>query len=343
MRTLTLALCGLGFGALALQAQSVISVRSGTVHHVEGQVFLNNSLVRMKFGEFPAMKDGQELSTSMGRAEVLLTPGALLRLAENSAVRLVAGSLEDTRVEVLQGNVLLEIVEADKDTRVTLLVGESTFTPRKGGLFRFDREGGKLQVYEGEMLVRVGAGEPLRVKAGRELALDGTTTLAKFDRDETDAFHRWASRRASYLAMANPSTARSLTTGLWGLNGWAYNPYFGLYSFVPVNGRRISPFGYAYWSPRRVEEFYQPRTFSGGGAGSGSAWSTMSAWESGNRGGWGGTSASGSMRTSDGYSGGMSSGSVSSGSVSAAPAASSTPSGGSVREGGVGRGGRGGQ
>ena len=50
-----------------------------------------------KFAEFPDVKNGQTLAAEDGRAEVLLTPGVILRIAENSSFQMVSNSRSDTR------------------------------------------------------------------------------------------------------------------------------------------------------------------------------------------------------------------------------------------------------
>src|SRR4051812_40320972 len=65
-------------------AQSVISAHSGLIHYVEGQTFLDSNPVEVKISKFPEMKENMELTTKDGRAEVLLNPGAFLRVGENS-------------------------------------------------------------------------------------------------------------------------------------------------------------------------------------------------------------------------------------------------------------------
>ena len=76
---LLIALAGVGLASIA-DAQQVISAQSGTVHYIEGMVYAGGQLVDRKFGQFPALKAGEELETKDGRAEVLLTPGAFLRV-----------------------------------------------------------------------------------------------------------------------------------------------------------------------------------------------------------------------------------------------------------------------
>src|SRR2546429_3861810 len=48
---------------------------------------------------FPDVKENWQLRTEEGRAEVLLTPGVFLRVSENSAIRMIANRLIDTRVD----------------------------------------------------------------------------------------------------------------------------------------------------------------------------------------------------------------------------------------------------
>src|SRR5437879_2119705 len=49
-------------------AQSVISAKSGLVHYVEGQVYVNDQLVESKFGNFPDVKENWQLRTEEGEA-----------------------------------------------------------------------------------------------------------------------------------------------------------------------------------------------------------------------------------------------------------------------------------
>jgi FecR protein. len=153
-----------------LQAQSVISARSGIVHYVEGDVFLGDKAVTPTFGQFPDIKEGDRLSTTEGRAEVLLTPGVFLRLAENSAVRMISNRLIDTRVEILKGSVLVECAEVMKDNANTFVMGDATFEVRKKGLVRLDADSMQAKVYAGEVLVSRGS-DTLTLKEGRQTAV----------------------------------------------------------------------------------------------------------------------------------------------------------------------------
>lgn len=251
-------------------AQSVISAQSGLIHYIQGRVYLGDQAVETKFGQFPQIKENEELRTARGRAEVLLNPGVFLRVKENSSFRMISTRLTDPRLELLSGTILIEAAELDKDTPVTVVYRDATISLLQDGLYRLETEPAQVRVFDGRAVVTV-AGQEVIVKKGRLLALDGTLAVQKFDRDQTDAFDRWSGRRAEQLAMANIYAARSINDmGLsWRSSAWGWNPYFGMFTFIPLGGAYYSPYGYRFWSPTRVYVLYEPprRASSLGGGG----------------------------------------------------------------------------
>ncbi len=270
MQPLSRALVVLALCSLAAFGQSVVSARSGMIHLVEGRVFLGDEAVEVKFGQFPEVKENQVLRTEMGRAEVILTPGVFLRVAENSSFRMITNRLIDTRLEFLSGSAVIEAGDIPRDNAVTVVMGDAEVRLARRGLYRLDSDPASVRVFDGEVQVAQ-SGREVDVKGGRMLALGAEPAAAKFDKDETDALDRWSRRRAEYVAMANISAANSIRrSGMsWGSSGWAFNPYFGMFTFVPVSGTWYSPYGFRYWSPRAVYAVYQPRIIyappSGGG------------------------------------------------------------------------------
>ena len=232
-------------------AQQVISAKSGLINYTEGQVFLGDSLVKHKFGEYPDIKTGQHLRTEEGRAEVLLTPGVFLRLAENSEIGMVANALSDTRMEVLKGAVVVEANEVSKEIGVEFLVSGSRVDLRKPGVFRIDAsDPPRIRAYDGEMLPSRTDSRPLSRK-GREMLLTSVPVAEKFSKDETDPFFRWAARRSGYVAAANLSAAHYLREQdySFGSGSWFYSPYMGLFTYIPVHGFYRNMWNYAYYSP----------------------------------------------------------------------------------------------
>ena len=94
---------------LSLAGQTVRSTRSGLLYFFDGYVFIGDEQVQQRFGRFQEIGEGRVLRTALGRAEVLLTPGVVLRVDENSAIRMVSDSLSDTRIELLRGSAIVEV------------------------------------------------------------------------------------------------------------------------------------------------------------------------------------------------------------------------------------------
>jgi hypothetical protein len=332
--------------ATAIQAQSVISARSGTIHYVEGKVLLNEQEIAPKFGEFPAMDNGAILrTTGEGRVEVLLIPGVILRVGENSSIRMVANSLADTRVELQAGKAVLECAEILKGDAVALVVGGTLVSFAKNGLYEATAEPPAVRVYKGEATM-LADGKPMIVKRGHEALLGSVVTAEKFDENATDDLYNWSSRRSGYLALANVSAANSMNNGYGGGygysgygyagGGWAWNPWFGMFTMVPMSGMLWSPFGYGFYSPYSVYGAYFPYYYGYGGSSGGKSGGSRGGAGTGARPYSGGrpVTHSGGTAVSSGLSGGGSSGASSGGGGH-----SSGGGGGHSSGGGGGRGG----
>ena len=122
-------------GALA---QSIVSAKSGAVHHVEGRVLIDGKVVESKIAEFPNLNEGSVLRTERGRAEMLLTPGVIVRLGENSAVRMISNRLSDTRLEMVEGSALVEVMEMLKENAVSFTSKDASIQLLDKGLYRMD-------------------------------------------------------------------------------------------------------------------------------------------------------------------------------------------------------------
>ena len=343
----SLSVAVLTLGAIPALAQSVISAKSGVVSYVIGQVMVGDQEVKPSETKYPEVKENAVLSTGEGRAEVLLTLGAILRVSDNSSFKMLTNRLIDTRVELLTGTHIVEVAEIQKDNNLTLTVKDATVVITKRGLYRFDVEQSRIKVFEGVLGVTVN-GQSTLVGSGK--AINTTTaSVEKFDKEATDAMDHWAKRRAELIAMANASSAKQVhdygcspNSNFAAVNGanspcnnpcnsWRYNPWYGLVTYIPCGGNIYSPYGYRYWSPYNVmRAFYVPPPqpiYNGGGGGFGNA------------------GYAGMSQTSSGYSGAMSapSSSVSSSTaaVSSGTSSSSAASSASSRHGASGGGGGG--
>ncbi len=252
-----------------VQAQNLISAKSGLVHYVEGDVLVAGKPVERKLNLFTTVKPGELLTTGEGRAEVLLGPGVFLRISEKSIVRMVNAELSDTRVELVSGAAIVEAADTIKENKTTVVLGSSSIALKKEGIYSLTADPATVRVWTGEIAV-VDDGRTLNVKGGRELALAGMA-VTKFKSDETDSLYRWAKRRSGYIALANISGARRAEQ--WGVpisgySGWYFNPWFNMFTFIPTRGIWNSPFGYRFFSPGAVVWLYQPGGFAAVGGGS---------------------------------------------------------------------------
>jgi FecR protein len=258
-------------GTSSAWAQQVISAHSGVIHLVEGQVTLDGTPVQPKFAEFPDVKNGQTLASQDGRAEVLMNPGVILRIGENSSFKMLSNSRSDTRLQVLTGEAVVEVGELLSTNAITIVYGDVHVELIKRGLYQISADPGKLRVYEGEARVTEG-NQTLVARKGREVLMGAVLDMNGFDVKDVDALMRWASRRSEALAQANVSSARTASSQGYtgsgygsgygygpGMMGgmWAYNPWYGMFTYLPYgNGMYYSPFfGYPYYSAGNVGYF----------------------------------------------------------------------------------------
>lgn len=270
-----LALTVLCLSIQAVWAQDVVSVRAGLIHYLEGTVTLDGKPIsdtaREKlFSQFPEVKEQSVLATTEGRAEVLLSPGIVLRVGEDSSIRMLSNKLSDTRVELTAGRAVLTVDELIKGgSAVTISVGEAQFRPLRTGVYHISAAGpAELLVYDGQAEVTMGSTKKA-VKRGNAQSLEQAQAARRFDPEAGDALLRWARRRSGYLAMANVSAAKSAMDSGYDLTHsmWRWNPYFGMFTYLPYRGVACSSFfGYCYYSPVRVySAIYQPAPVFGGG------------------------------------------------------------------------------
>jgi hypothetical protein len=304
----SLSMAVLALGALPALAQPVISAKSGVVSYVQGMVMVGDEVVKPSETKFTEIKENAVLRTEEGRAEVLLTSGTILRTGDHSSFKMLTNRLIDTRVELLTGSHIVEVVEVQKDNNLTLAIKDATVVITKHGLYRFDVDQSRIKVFDGVLGVTVN-GQSNLVGAGK--MIDATTaSVEKFDKEDTDALDHWVRRRAELVAMANASSAKQQhdygcapNSNFAAVNNgastspcndpcgsWRYNPWFGVYTHVPCGGNIYSPYGFPYYSPYNVMRAYYTPTpiYNRGGYG-------------GNTGGYGGM-----PQTSSGYSGAMS-------------------------------------
>ncbi len=256
------ALLGLTFPAWA-----IAPARPGTLNYLEGQAAIEGNSVTSKSVGQTELIAGQVLETQQGKAEVLLTPGAFLRLDSNSAIRMLSPGLTDTQVQVLRGKALVEITDLKKENSLLVRESGAQIALVKNGLYEVDAGQQRVRVFDGRAVVTEDD-QKIDLKKGHSASVSAPLQSQKFDRDAAkDDLYNWSKLRSEYLSQASAQTARVYVSQPgWSGSGWYWNPYFGTWSFLPGDPFLYSPFGFGYYSPRYFwggppVYYYRPRPY----------------------------------------------------------------------------------
>jgi len=186
-------------------AQMVTSAHSGTLHYFDGAVAIDGAPVQAQNARFSEIKENSVLSTTQGRAEVLLTPGVFLRIGENSSIKMLDNRLISTRVEILSGNVIVESDDPQMDVKnspVSILYKDYEIRLVKQGLFEIGAPDARMKVYKGEAVVNIINGsltDRATVKEGRQLTFSVALLTEKFDEKVGDDLYLWARDRSQAI------------------------------------------------------------------------------------------------------------------------------------------------
>ena len=228
----------------------------GTVNYLEGQVSVNGTQLRPKSAGSAEVGENQILSTDRGKAEVLLTPGVFLRVGDNSSFRMVSSGLTDTQVQLERGEAMLEVNELFKENSIRVLENGSSTRILKNGLYQFNADNQTVAVYDGQADVWKND-EHIKVKKGKEVTLNTPLRAVKFDRHAENALYAWSRLRSEYDSEASAQYASVIyvNNAPWWGPGWYWNPYWGMYGFIP-GGVLYSPFGWGFYSPWAVGPYF---------------------------------------------------------------------------------------
>jgi hypothetical protein len=199
------------------------------------------------------VQPGQVLDTgATGFAEMLLTPGAFLRLGHNTQVRMVTAGLAATKVEVVRGSAMLEVDQLIKNTNLSIAMNGATAQIEKTGLYDFDASQQAVRVLDGKAKVFEAAGSKTLDKHD-EVLLASRRPLKKRDFDENalkaDPLYVWSKARSEDEAQASASAANNAEYYMAAGPGWYWDPYWDFYGFWPAAGFLYSPFGWGFYSP----------------------------------------------------------------------------------------------
>jgi hypothetical protein len=238
------------------QMQNASPARPGTLNYIEGSATIDGQPLTPRSIGSAELNPGQNLTTSQGKAEMLLTPGIFLRLDDNSTVKMVTPDLTDTAVELQHGRATVEVDQIFPQNNIHIVENGIPTQLLKPGLYEFDADRGAVRVFEGEAAVADHNNHFVTVKAHHELALsEGANRKAHdFDVNASDELYNWSSLRSEYLAQANEQIAGGYASAQGFAPGWYWDPGFYGYTYIGVNPF-WSPFGWGFYG----------RGFYGGG------------------------------------------------------------------------------
>jgi hypothetical protein len=192
---------------LCLPAQSVISAHSGLIDFWEGEIFLDDKPVERSYGRFPRIGDGSVLRTIRGRAEVLLGPSALLWMGPQSAVSMLSDGLADTRIELLDGAVVVRLMDNPLADPAVLVYRDSQIRLWKTGAYRLDTASAQLRAMSGKTEI-TSKGSTTLVGEGRLFSFN-SGLVSPYSRNAADSLDLWAKQRGDAIAISFSEMYRS--------------------------------------------------------------------------------------------------------------------------------------
>jgi hypothetical protein len=224
----------------------------GTINYVEGQATLNGQPLMPGETSNTVVQPNQAIDTQAGYVEVLLTPGAFLRIGNNSEVVIPALGLANIQVQVVRGSAMIEAADLVKDTVMQVSMNGATVQIEKRGLYQFDANQQLVRVLDGKAKVL----EASRVKSvdkGDQVVLTSANLKTHgFDKQfaEADPLYVWSKARSEAESQANVAVASNIGAyGGWYGPGWYWDPFWAEYAYLPGTGFLYSPFGWGFYSP----------------------------------------------------------------------------------------------
>ncbi len=224
--------------------------RPGSLNYVQGEVSsAGQPLTLQSVGHF-ALQPGQPLETSAdGYVEVLLTPGAFLRVGPNSQFSLSAVGLADTRINLTRGNALVEVDQFISGTHLEINLGSTSVDLIKKGLYSFATAPAAVKVFDGKADV-VGMTSHTSLGKHDQTVIDDNPKLKRSSFDEAqakqDPLYVWSSARSRSESDQNQLVAKN-PAGYYPVgDGWFWDPYTSFYGFWGP-GSFYSPFGFSFF------------------------------------------------------------------------------------------------
>jgi len=266
-----------------LLMQYVVSVKAGLVNHVQGTANVaENEMARAQ----RPIRTGSD-----GYVEVLLSPGSFLRLGENSEATINDVDLAHVKVTLTQGPAVIEVVEINRNSPITVTTGNLIVKVVSSGIFRF--EDGKATVIQGKLQTN---DSKLTYEKGWQVFFQDNYRARKAAKAQVSSLDVYSQARSQINARINMSLVSSVqgpgTYGIYDL--WLYSALFNAYGFIPRSDFR-SPYGHRYYGVHEGRVARQDNRGTPTSSDSGSTYTPprdTGNTNTGNSGGGGGASAS---------------------------------------------------
>ena len=197
----------------------------GTLNYVEGQVSINNEALAPQQASAMMLPSGSALSTgTTGFAEVLLTPGAFLRVGPNSQIRLNNAGLASTQIQLDRGVANVEVDQFIEGTQLVLTMNAATIQIEKRGLYDFNVEQQSVKVLDGKVNVAsptgsksIGKGDQLLLASDKPFKSRSFNMKA----EAAQPLYVWSEARSRTESQANVAVAQNVAVygGWYGAGG----------------------------------------------------------------------------------------------------------------------------
>lgn len=209
------------------------------------------------------VRSGDQLrTTGTARAEMLLTPGACLRLDRDTTILMRDEAPDRLRFALLRGAIIFEISGPENTLPpISLETPAGTVTILQPGLYRFQTPGRnhtEIRLHRG--VIELQNQPQTRFEGKRRIYLDADGFgIGAYYKLEADAFDSWSEARSRHLTDANaklrPEEIRRQSTMDRGSTGtrtvnhpgaWVYAEQTRAYTYYPHSADSSTPYGYTY-------------------------------------------------------------------------------------------------
>ena len=192
---------------------SPFSGRAGFIYYVEGEVTLRGRAGSEPNRAQQHLDAGQRIRTGAGRAEVILAPGLLLGVGENTEIEMVKPHLSDLRLRLVSGSAALHVVDDTYLEGLSIHSREAEVRFGKRGVYRLDAPAGeslRLKVFDGKAVVFTnGSKHKVKKKWSLALAEPGSEPIVeKFDHSQKGSLDQWQGEKVAALEAAQRAEQR---------------------------------------------------------------------------------------------------------------------------------------